>query len=108
MRRSTQALEEAVAKARGQRERALACYRLGVFHDNNGREAVAIGCYRRALRLGLSAEVEGAARAWLTSSLWKTGQVAAARREWRRAADVARGEVARFLERLGRKLDRAK
>ena len=74
MRRSRRALEQAVAEARTPNGRAFACYALGLFHDNNDREAAAIPWYREALTLDLDAQTTAKARAWLASSLYKTGQ----------------------------------
>jgi hypothetical protein len=58
--------------AETRRERAMASYELGVFHDNNGREDEAIPLLRLALELGLSQAFEARAHAWLASSLYKT------------------------------------
>ncbi|MBI2100064.1 MAG: tetratricopeptide repeat protein [Candidatus Vogelbacteria bacterium] len=74
MRRSLQKLIENVAKAKSQNVKALAYYRLGLFHDNNGREAEAIPNYLKAIKLGLANELEAKARAWLASSLYKIGR----------------------------------
>jgi len=74
MRRSKRHLEESIAKTNDQRERALAYYNLGLFHDNNGREEAAIPNYVEALRLGLDQDIEAKALAWLSSSLYKTGK----------------------------------
>ncbi len=51
----------------------MACYNLGLFHDNNGLEKEAIPWYEQALALGLAGETRAKALAWLASSLYKTG-----------------------------------
>jgi hypothetical protein len=78
MRRNLAKLQQAVSDATDPRSRALAWYHLGVFHDNNGREAQAIPFYRAALRLGLPGALRPKASAWLASSLHKTGSSRAA------------------------------
>lgn len=72
-RRSLKSLQGALESASDKREKASAYYELGVFHDNNGREAQAIPNYQKAIRLGLNRNREAMARAWLASSLFKTG-----------------------------------
>src|SRR5687767_9685343 len=74
LRRNRRQLEQAVDDAPNKRQRAIAYYRLGVFHDNNGRERIAIGYYHSALQLGLDASTKAHALAWLASSLFKTGR----------------------------------
>ena len=73
-RRSTHALLADVENARSDSEKAQAHFKLALFHDNNGREAVAIPHYREALRLGLDRKSEAEALAWLASSLYKTSE----------------------------------
>ena len=108
VRRSLNELEQAVAAAKNRRAKALAHYRLGVFHDNNSREASAIPHYRRAIALGLDASTEACALAWLASSLHKTGSRPAAMRCVKR---VLAGRCPRnlrgFLMRLRSRIDRA-
>ena len=62
-----------LADARGQRERALAHYRLGLLHDRNDREGSAIPHYLEAIELGLPKAVRVQAFAWLASSYYKCG-----------------------------------
>ena len=52
-RRSLASLTAALNRARTQSDEARAHYDLGLFHDNNGREAQAIPHYRKALKLGI-------------------------------------------------------
>ncbi|MCI0440137.1 MAG: tetratricopeptide repeat protein [Chloroflexi bacterium] len=73
MRRSRKQLELAVEAAESSQEKAIACYNLGLFHDNNSRESEAIPWYEQALALGLTGEMKAQALAWLASSLYKTG-----------------------------------
>ena len=73
-RRDRRTLERAINAAETEGARAVACYNLAVFHDNNGREAEAIPHYERALQLGLDRDTKARALAWLASSLYKTGR----------------------------------
>jgi tetratricopeptide repeat protein len=95
-RRSRTALEAAVDQATSARKKAIALYQLGLFHDNNARESVAIPLYERALRAGLENALKAQALAWLASSLYKTGglrralSVSSARdREGSQAAEIS-------------------
>jgi tetratricopeptide (TPR) repeat protein len=74
-RRNRTKLEEAIEKAKTSHAKALAYYRLGLFHDNNSREAEAIPNYEKALKLGLDNKLKAEALAWLASSFYKTGQL---------------------------------
>jgi tetratricopeptide (TPR) repeat protein len=49
-------------------------YELGLFHDNNSREAEAIPHYAAALSLDLDHAKQPLCRAYLASSLYKVGQ----------------------------------
>lgn len=73
MRRSQKQLETVVKNAKSQQGEALAYYDLGVFHDNNSREAEATPYYLKALKLGLDVNTRAKALAYLSSSLYKTG-----------------------------------
>ena len=104
-RRNLKQLEQAVRDARTVRRKALAFYRLAVFHDNNGRETIAVPLYRRAIALGLDGRSEVRAFAWLASSLYKTGRPTAAMRCVRRAlAAHCSPEIRRFLVKLQARL----
>jgi len=106
-RRSLAVLQRAVETATDRHEKARALYQLGVFHDNNSREAQAVPHYRAALRLGLDREYEAMARAWLASSLFKTGHSQEALAECRRARSLIKpGKLAAFIARLEAKLGR--
>ena len=72
-RRKLSTLLDAVESARSRSDRAIAHYNLGLFHDNNGREAEAIPHYEAPLELGLDGAAQSQALAWLASSLYKTG-----------------------------------
>lgn len=74
-----------MADATDRQAKAAALYQLVLFHDNNGREAAATPRYRRAMALGLDPDTHRQAAAWLASSLFKTGQLAAAMRMAQRA-----------------------
>ena len=107
-RRSLAALTAAVDQATSRSEQARAHYDLGLFHDNNGREAQAIPHYREALTLEIDPAVVPEALAWLASSLFKTGQPkeasATARRALRRTHDPS---LEMFLVGLLRRIERA-
>lgn len=75
MPRNRRELEQAREQAGTREERALACFRLGVFHDNNGREVEAIPLYGRALHPGLDPRTHAHALTYLASSLYKTGRL---------------------------------
>jgi hypothetical protein len=77
-RRSRSRLEERVNEATSSADKAQAHFELGLFHDNNGREAEAIPHYEAALKLGLSGQPRAECLAWLASSLYKTHQPEAA------------------------------
>ncbi len=52
-RRKLSTLLDAVESAQSSSDKAIAHYNLGLFYDNNGREAEAIPNYEVALELGL-------------------------------------------------------
>jgi tetratricopeptide (TPR) repeat protein len=104
-RRSRAALERAIGLARSRRARALAYFRLALFHDNNSRETDAILNYERALRLGLPRALEAQALAWLASSLYKTGRPRRALAALARSRKLARSaQLRKFLDRLARRI----
>ena len=107
-RRSLAALTAALEQATTKNAKARAHYELGLFHDNNGREAQAIPHYREALALGLDPTVVPEVLAWLASSLFKTGQPeeasATARQALRLTSDPS---LKKFLVGLLRRIDRA-
>ena len=72
-RRSLVSLTAALNRATTHSDKARAHYELGLFHDNNGREAQAIPHYREALALDIDPAAIPEALAWLASSLHKTG-----------------------------------
>lgn len=71
-RRNLKQLEQIIEKASTTEEQASAYYQVGLFHDNNAREAEAIPNYEKAIQLGLDRETKAKALAWLASSLYKT------------------------------------
>ncbi len=77
-RRSLRRLEWALTEAANAAESARAHYELGLFHDNNAREAAAIPHYEAALASGLAGHLRTECLAWLASSLLKTGRPAEA------------------------------
>jgi tetratricopeptide (TPR) repeat protein len=107
LRRNLAQLKQSVTDAQTDRERAVALYDLALFQDNNGRETDAITKYRQALRLGLDNESRVCALAWLASSLFKTGQYAAAMRNSELAlAEPCPPKLTRFLLGLQRRIRR--
>lgn len=104
-RRSLAGLTAVLKRATTRGGQARAHYELGLFHDNNGREARAIPHYREALALGIDPAVVPEALAWLASSLYKTGQpeeaLVTARRALRLTQDPS---LERFLVGLLRRI----
>lgn len=101
MRRNLNQLLLVYKNAKNAQSRAAACYRIGLFHDNNSREAETIPWYRKALGYGLSRRVETRARSWLASSLYKTGNFPGALRECRKAMKMTREpKLLKFLQGL--------
>lgn len=107
MRRSRKQLEEAITKVKSGKEKALAYYNLGLFHDNNGREGEAIPNYHSALKLGLNVVTRAKALAWLASSLYKTGKPKQALKKISELLGVAKDvRLKRFLIRLKGRITR--
>ena len=101
MRRTAHQLVQALHAAKTSTQKANAFYDLAVFHDNNNRESEAIPFYQKAIRLGLGRKIETMARAWLASSLYKTGNIPEAKKQCERAQKMARDpELLKFLEGL--------
>jgi len=106
MRRTVRQLEIALHRATTRREKALAHFHLAIFHDNNGREEIAISHYMIALHLGLDGKRKSEAYAWLASSLYKTGQPKQARKHLMQSLRLARdAELKNFLVGLERKFN---
>ena len=106
-RRSLAALTAALEQATTKNAKARAHYELGLFHDNNGREAQAIPHYREALTMGLDPTVVPEALAWLASSLFKTGKPEEATKRAHQALRQTTDPTLRaFLERLLRRIER--
>jgi len=105
MRRTVRQLESALRQATTREKKALAHYRLALFHDNNSREKIAVPHYLAALRLGLDGKRKSEAHAWLASSLYKTGQPVRARKYLHQALRLTRSiELKRFLAELEKKI----
>ncbi|HTV43077.1 MAG TPA: tetratricopeptide repeat protein [Candidatus Sulfotelmatobacter sp.] len=101
MRRSSQQLLQAIKAAKTKRQKAKACYNLALFHDNNSRESEAIPYYLKAIRIGLNKKLETMARAWLASSLYKTGRAHEAAKQCNRALNAANNpRLLKFLKGL--------
>lgn len=106
MRRTRTSLERRIAESRTDEERAIAYYHLGLFHDNNAREADAIPNYRKALELGLDRETRAKALAWLASSLYKTNNSQEAMKCLGESMEIADDELRRFLQGLKKRVER--
>ncbi|MCY3958490.1 MAG: tetratricopeptide repeat protein [Chloroflexi bacterium] len=107
-RRSLAGLTAALRQASSRSEQAQAHYELGLFHDNNGREAQAIPHYREALALEIDPAVVPEALAWLASSLYKTGHAVEAHKLALKALCLASDpNLQIFLNRLLRRIRRA-
>ena len=107
-RRSLAGLTAALERATTRGGQARAHYELGLFHDNNGREAQAIPHYRKALELGIDAGVVPEALAWLASSLFKTGHpTEAALRAGQALRLTVDPSLEGFLRRLLLRIERA-
>jgi hypothetical protein len=106
-RRTLKSLQWAIGSAPDKRGQARAFYGLGVFHDNNSREAMAIPNYQKAIRLGLGKNREAMARAWLASSFFKTGRPKQALRECERAAKIVKSaSLRKFISGLEKRIRR--
>lgn len=106
-RRSFKILQQAISASKTKRQKALAYYNLGLFHDNNGREKEAIPNYLNALKLGLDAPTRAKALAWLASSLYKTGKPKQALKKISKLLGVAKDiRLKRFQIRLKGRITR--
>lgn len=106
-RRSLRDLEAAIESSTRKAEKALAHYRCGLFHDNNGREAKAIPHYQQALSLGLQRPLQAQALAWLASSFSKTNQPKEAMKALRSSFEITQDEkLKKFLKGLKRRIRR--
>ena len=104
-RRKLSTLLDAVESAQSRSDKAIAHYNLGLFHDNNGREAEAIPHYEAALELGLDGATQSQTLAWLASSLYKTGALEEATRRVRQSRSLASdASLVRFLASLERRI----
>jgi hypothetical protein len=99
-RRSRANLEAEVDSAESLRHKAIALYRLALFHDNNSRESHAIPLYEKALKAGLDPALEAKALAWLASSLHKTGEPKRAMMRLRQSRAIARRPKNASLEKF--------
>ena len=104
-RRKLSTLLDAVESAQSRSDKAIAYYDLGLFHDNNGREAEAIPYYEAALELGLDGATKSQALAWLASSLYKTGALDEAIRRVGQSRSLASdASLVRFLVGLEKRI----
>lgn len=103
-RRNQKDLEKLVATA-SPKNKAVAYYNLGVFHDNNAREADAIPNYEKALKLGLDRKKKSECLAWLASSLYKTGKPKEAIRRLEESYKLADTKLKIFLVGLKKRIN---
>ena len=108
MRRSSIRLKKAISSATSRQRLAAAHYKLALFHDNNSRESEAVQHYRKALELGIRSLDEADARAWLASSLHKTGEPGDALQELEksRGSNPSKSLV-NFLDGLEKRIQKA-
>ena len=107
VRRNRRQLERDIREAMTIEEEAMAYYHLGLFHDNNGREAEAIPYYERAQQLGLDDVTRAQALGWLASSLYKIGKSQEALQKIDASLAVNQNAgMASFLVRLRRRINR--
>jgi tetratricopeptide (TPR) repeat protein len=107
MRRNRTLLQRKISEAKTDTERAIAHYNLGVFHDNNSRETEAIPHYREAIWLGLDAKTKAECVAWLSSSLYKTGNPEEALERLRESMALTKDAGLKvFLEELEKRIKR--
>ena len=105
--RNLKSLELALQNAKGKYEKGVAYYRIGLFHDNNSREAMAIPFYKKALQLDLDASTKAKALAWLASSLYKTGKSKQALSKVNKSIVVSRDKrLKQFLVRLKNRIEK--
>ena len=104
-RRDQKVLEKLIIKA-SSKNKAVAYYNLGVFHDNNAREAEAIPNYEKALKLGLDNKKKSECLAWLASSLYKTGKPKEALKRLEESYKIAGPKLKKFLDGLRRRINK--
>ncbi|MEN9342087.1 MAG: Tetratrico peptide repeat [Candidatus Parcubacteria bacterium] len=107
MPRSIKKLGAAISIAKNRQQKAIAYYNLGLFHDNNAREAEAIPNYEMALRLGLGKDSKSKALAWLASSLYKTGKLAEALKRVEQSQRIASHDLLGFLNGLKKRIEKS-
>ena len=107
MPRNKKRLEEKIKKAKSRKEKAIAYYNLGLFHDNNGREIKAVPNYKLALKFGLEKRLKSQALAWLASSLYKTSKPKDALKKVRESEIIADGRLQNFLTGLENRIKKS-
>ena len=105
--RNKKQLEKKIEEAKSRKEKALAFYNLGLFHDNNARETEAIPNYLRAIKLGLEKGLRMKALAWLASSLYKTGKPEEALKRVAELIKIADKELFMFLTGLEKRIQKS-
>ena len=105
--RNERQLEMDIKNAKNPREKALAYYNLGLFHDNNSREIKAIPNYLKALDYGLNKNLKSMALAWLASSFYKTGRSKEALKRANESKKIANVKLKKFLIGLERRIQKS-
>ena len=103
-RRDIKKLKKDIEEAEGDKEKAIAYYALGLFHNNNARESEAIPNYLKALKLGLASDLKSKALAWFASSLYKTGKPKEALRKIKESQKEADAKLSKFLVGLEKRI----
>lgn len=108
-RRNKKDLESRIQQAKTKYDKAIANFKLALFHDNNNRENEAIPYYKSAISLGLDTETKSEALAWLASSLFKTNQSKEAIGVLRKSRKLTKSkELLIFLEGLEQRIKKSK
>ena len=105
-RRNKEQLEIDIKNAKSPKEKALAYYNLGLFHDNNARESKAIPNYLQALKFGLDKGTKSKALAWLASSLYKTGKSKESLKMLNASKKIASVKLRKFLIGLEKRIQK--
>ncbi len=102
--RNKKDLENKIIQAENKKQKAVAFYNLGLFHDNNAREKEAIPNYLKALKLGLDQELKSQCLVWLASSLSKTGKPKEALKRIKESQKIADKKLQKFLVGLEKRI----
>jgi len=108
-RRNKKTLEKNISAVKSRKAKAIANYKLALFHDNNNREKEAIPLYKTSISLGLTKDTKAEALAWLSSSLYKTNQPKEAIKRLRQAQQLTKNKkLVKFLSGLEKRIEKNK